>query len=343
MNILAPRLPVVRPRLGQLRGAKWQDAMKDAVRDPAEMCRLLELPEDFADEARAAGQKFPLFVPRGYLARMRRGDVNDPLLRQVFPIGAELADIVGFTTDPVGDLAASRVPGLLHKYAGRGLLMVSGTCAIHCRYCFRRHYPYTDLPHSMEQWRPAIRAIADDRSIQEVILSGGDPLTIVDARLAELVDELSAIAHLRRLRIHTRLPIVIPERVTEGLLALLHGMRLRPIMVIHINHANELDDTVSLALSRLANAGVMLLNQAVLLRGVNDSVDAQVTLAERLVEFGVLTYYLHQLDRVDGAAHFEVPIEDGRQIVEQLRERLPGYMVPRYVQEVAGAPHKSDV
>jgi EF-P beta-lysylation protein EpmB len=343
MNILAPNLPVVRPRLGQPRGARWQDAMKDAIRDPEELCRLLELAEEVAVAARAAGQQFPLFVPRGYLARMQLGDANDPLLRQVLPIGAELADVAGFTADPVGDLPSLRAPGLLHKYSERALLVASGTCAVHCRYCFRRHYPYAEIPHSIDQWRLAIRAIDADPSIQEVILSGGDPLTIVDDALGELIDQLAAVSHLRRLRIHTRLPIVIPERVTDALVALLRETRLRQVMVVHVNHANELDESVERGLGRLAAAGVMLLNQAVLLRGVNDSVATQLALAERLVDLGVLPYYLHQLDRVVGAAHFEVPVETGRRIVEELRQRLPGYMVPRYVQEVAGAPYKLEV
>jgi EF-P beta-lysylation protein EpmB len=219
-------------------------------------------------------------------------------------------------------------------------LVTTGTFAVHCRYCFRRHYPYADTPRRLADWQPALSEIAADRSIREVILSGGDPLTIVDATLAELVDALAAIPHLRRLRIHTRLPIVIPERVTEELLALLRGGRLVPIVVVHANHVNELDKHVAAAVVKLADAGSVLLNQAVLLRGVNDSVDAQIALCERLVDLRVMPYYLHQLDRVAGAAHFEVPIATGRRIVEQLRVRLPGYAVPRYVAEIPGAECK---
>ena len=314
--------------------------MKDAVRDPAELCRLLELPDDVAAAAAAAGRSFPLFVPRGYVARMRPGDPADPLLRQVMPVGDELAGVPGFAADPVGDAAAMRQPGLLQKYHGRVLLITTGTCAVHCRYCFRRHFPYADTPRRLADWQPALSEIAADRSIREVILSGGDPLTIVDATLAELVDALAAIPHLRRLRIHTRLPIVIPERVTDELLALLRGGRLVPIVVVHANHVNELDKHVAAALAKLADAGSVLLNQAVLLRGVNDSLAAQAALCERLVDLRVMPYYLHQLDRVSGAAHFEVPIATGRRIIEQLRARLPGYAVPRYVQEVPGAECK---
>jgi EF-P beta-lysylation protein EpmB len=315
--------------------------MKDAVRDPDELCRLLQLPQDLASMARAAVRRFPLFVPRGFLARMRPGDPDDPLLRQVLPLSKEIDEVRGFVIDPVGDTAATRQPGLLQKYQGRALLITTGACAVHCRYCFRRHFPYDESPRSMDAWRPALDEIADDRTIHEVILSGGDPLTIVDAALGELVNQLAAIPHVRRLRIHTRLPIMIPERVTEELLCILRGSRFAPIVVLHANHANELDSHVARALAKLADAGVVLLNQAVLLRGVNDSIDAQAALCERLVDLRVMPYYLHQLDRVAGAAHFDVPVDTGRRIVKQLRGRLPGYAIPRYVLEVPGALSKS--
>lgn len=317
--------------------------MKDAVRDPAELCRLLDLPSDLAAAACEAARQFPLFAPRGFVARMRPGDPNDPLLRQVLPIADETADVPGFITDPVNDGAATRDAGLLQKYEGRVLLIASGTCAVHCRYCFRRHYPYDEAPRSLDDWQPAFDEIALDTSLHEVILSGGDPLTLVDATLAAMIERLETNPHLRRLRIHTRLPIVIPERVTDDLVAMLRDSRLTPIVVIHANHANELDRHVAAALAKLSDAGVMLLNQAVLLAGINDSVEAQANLSERLIDLRVLPYYLHQLDRVASAAHFEVPIERGRQITEALRTRLPGYAVPRYVQEVAGAKSKVDL
>jgi EF-P beta-lysylation protein EpmB len=274
---------------------------------------------------------------------MRPGDSHDPLLLQVLPTTDELADRPGFSFDPVAEAAAVRQPGLLQKYAGRVLLVTTGICAVHCRYCFRRHFAYQDAPRSLANWQPALEEIASDRRIHEVILSGGDPLTIVDRALAELVGHLSAIPHLRRLRIHTRLPIVIPERVTDELIDILHDSRLAQIVVLHTNHPNELDEHVAAAIAKLANAGVVLLNQAVLLAAVNDTLEAQAALCERLVDLKVMPYYLHQLDRVAGAAHFEVPIETGRRIIEQLRLRLPGYAVPRYVQEVAGAPSKIEL
>lgn len=297
---------------------------------------MLGLPPELA----ATPGDFPLLVPRGYAARMRFGDATDPLLRQVLPTRDEYDPAAGFATDPVGDLAAQQQPGLLHKYRGRVLLVLTGACAVNCRYCFRRHYPYAESSAGPRQWHAAVEAIAADRSIAEVILSGGDPLVLDDGLLAELAAAIGAIEHVRRLRIHTRLPVVIPERVTAPLTDWIAQTRLATVVVIHANHANELDHTVAAALKRLAASGALLLNQAVLLRGVNDSLAAQRDLCERLVELGVMPYYLHQLDRVQGAAHFEVPLAEGLEIVRQLRAALPGYLVPRYVQEVAGEANK---
>src|SRR4051812_41847302 len=341
MTILSTTTPIVRPRFAGPRYASWQEAMKDAVRDSDELCRLLDLPVEFASAAKEASQHFRLFAPRGFVARMRLGDPNDPLLRQVLPLAEEMADMPGFIADPVRDDLAERQPGLLQKYQGRVLLVTTGTCAVHCRYCFRRHFPYDETPRSVADWQQALDEIRADESLHEVILSGGDPLTIVDATLSELIDLLANIPHVRRLRIHTRLPIVIPERVTNELIDILRGSRLTPIVVLHANHANELDAHVASSIGRFSDARILLLNQAVLLAGVNDSVDAQAALCERLVDLRVVPYYLHQLDRVAGAAHFEVPVAEGRQIIRQLRERLPGYAVPRYVAEIPGALSKA--
>jgi EF-P beta-lysylation protein EpmB len=246
----------------------------------------------------------------------------------------------GYSTDPLNERAATRQPGLLHKYQSRVLMVTTPACAVHCRYCFRRHFPYSPGPRSPSEWEPAIQHIADDSTTREVILSGGDPLTLVDEHLAELARRLAAIGHVRRLRVHTRLPIMIPERVTDELLDWLRATRLVPVVVVHANHPRELDDTVAKALSRMANAGIMLLNQSVLLRGVNDDADVLTELCERLVDLRVQPYYLHQLDRVSGAAHFEVDVSRGRKLVAELRRRLSGYAVPRYVREVAGTPYK---
>jgi L-lysine 2,3-aminomutase len=318
----------------------WRQVMKDAVRDPVELCELLHLPAEFAKRAIAASRTFPLFAPRPFVARMRLGDMADPLLRQVLPVEAETIAATGFTADPVGDRAAELRPGLIHKYQGRVLMVTTGACAVHCRYCFRRHFPYEEAPKSLGAWEPALAAIAEDCTISEVILSGGDPLTLVDPLLAQLADRIAEIPHLRRLRVHTRLPIVIPQRVTDELLAWLCGTRLTPIVVVHANHPAEIDAAVAIALSRLVDAGIPVLNQAVLLRGVNDNVAALAELCERLVNLRVMPYYLHQLDRVVGASHFEVPIERGRELLAELQSRLPGYAVPRYVQEIAGEEHK---
>ena len=271
---------------------------------------------------------------------MRPGDVSDPLLRQVLPLEDELAAPRGYSSDPLDERAVTLSPGLLHKYRSRVLIVTTGACAVHCRYCFRRHFPYSEGPRTPEAWQPAIAQISADASVDEVILSGGDPLTLVDSQLAELARRLAAIDHLRRLRIHTRLPIVIPQRVTDELIAWLRGTRLTPIVVIHANHANELDATVADALARLADAGIVLLNQSVLLRGVNDDVDALESLCRRLVDLRVTPYYLHQLDRVSGAAHFEVPEDQGRRLVDQLRGDCPVTRFRATSREVAGAENK---
>ena len=233
----------------------WQEAFKDAVRDPAELCRIVGLSPEFAARAALAAADFPLFAPRGYIARMQPGDPADPLLRQVLPLEEELSASEGFSADPVGDRAARRQPQLLHKYQGRALLVATGICAIHCRYCFRRHFPYSEDQQGTRDWQLAIDYVQADPTIREVILSGGDPLTLADARLAELVERLAAVPHVGRLRVHTRLPIVIPQRVTAELVELLRGTRLTPIVVVHVNHANELDDATAAALGAARRRG----------------------------------------------------------------------------------------
>jgi EF-P beta-lysylation protein EpmB len=315
----------------------WQREMAGAVRDPAELLRLLGLGPELL--AGAAAESFPLLVPRGFVARMHCGDPGDPLLRQVLPLDSETNEQPGFVTDPVGDLAARGAPGLLHKYRGRALLTMTGACAVHCRYCFRRHFPYAD-ESVVRDPAPALDHIARDASIHEVILSGGDPLTLSDRRLAEIVRLLAAIPHLRRLRVHTRLPVVLPSRVTDACIAALTQTRLPCVVVVHANHANEIDEAVRAACARMRAAGITLLNQSVLLRGVNDDVDALANLSETLFEAGVLPYYLHALDKVRGAAHFDVDAGRARVLMDALRARLPGYLAPRLVREQAGAPFK---
>jgi EF-P beta-lysylation protein EpmB len=322
---------------------RWQRLLAEAVTDPAELVALLGLDPALVAPARRAAARFGLRVPRGFVARMRRGDPGDPLLRQVLPLAGELEETAGYVADPVADLASEAAPGLLHKYAGRALLVTTGACGVHCRYCFRREYPYADHAAAGGRWREAVAAIAADPSIHEAILSGGDPLSLGNARLAAMVEALADIPQLRRLRIHTRQPIVLPERVDEGLLELFRHTRLTSVVVVHANHAAEIDDSVAAALGALAGCGATLLNQSVLLAGVNDSVESLASLSERLAETGVLPYYLHLLDRVRGAAHFEVPEPVAVALVEGLRQRLPGYLVPRLVREEPGAGSKTPV
>jgi EF-P beta-lysylation protein EpmB len=324
----------------EFRTGNWRRSLAAAVRDPDQLIDRLELGDEWRVPARQASRRFPLLVPQSFLRRMQPGDPRDPLLRQVLPLGQELTDTPGFLSDPVGDATARRSAGLLQKYHGRALLIATGSCAVHCRYCFRREYPYADEPRRLDDWEPALDTIAGDRTLKEVILSGGDPLMLTDSRLARLMHRIAAIPHVRRLRIHSRLPIVLPDRVTDSLLQLLQDTRLRPWVVVHANHPREVAADCAAALRQLVSAGITTLNQAVLLRDVNDNAEALVELSERLVDLGVVPYYLHQLDRVRGAAHFEVSEGVGARIVEEMRRRLPGYAVPTYVREVADAPSK---
>jgi EF-P beta-lysylation protein EpmB len=317
----------------------WQSIFAGSVRNPAELRRLVGLPPSLAVEA-AAEADFPLLAPRPYLARIRRGDPSDPLLLQILPQAAEKAQCPGYGPDPLGEANAPCGPGLLRKYEGRALILTTGTCAVHCRFCFRRHFPCGFYPSTTGGWGPILRKIAADHSVREVILSGGDPLMLADGPLAELLDQLAEIPHISRLRFHTRLPVMIPQRVTNGLLSLIRGCRLSPIMVVHANHPAEIDDDVAAAFGRLADAGIPLLNQSVLLRGVNDRADVLAALSERLIDLRVVPYYLHHLDPVAGAAHFEVPISIGIALIAELRARLPGYAVPRYVREPIGGAGK---
>lgn len=319
----------------------WRTVLQEAVTDPAELLRLLELDLALLPAARRAAELFPLRVPRGYLARMQKGDARDPLLLQVLPLLAELEERSGFVKDAVGDLASARGDGLLHKYPGRALLITTGACGVHCRFCFRRHFPYHLHTAARAGWQPALDRVAADPSLEEIILSGGDPLSLSDRRLAELAAQLDTIPHLKRLRIHTRQPVVLPERVDGRLLAWLGRGRLQKIMVIHANHAQELDLHVARALAALAGAGIFLLNQSVLLRGVNDTLPVLKALSQRLFDCGVLPYYLHLLDRVQGVAHFEVPEPEARSLHRRLAAELPGYLVPRLVREEAGRPGKT--
>jgi len=319
---------------------QWQQALAEAIRDPSELLNILGLPETLIANHQPVSQQFPMRVPRSYAARMEHGNPNDPLLRQVLPMGEENLAVAGFTVDPVGDLAAVKQQGLLQKYQGRVLLMTTPACAIHCRYCFRRHFPYSDHSGRQGEWYKVAQQIADDPTIHEVILSGGDPLSLADDNLGALITLLNQIPHLKRLRIHSRQPIVLPERITPQLLQQLADSPLNTVCVVHCNHAQEIDQHVVTALQALHQTGTTLLNQAVLLKGVNDSVDALCELSEALFEQQVMPYYLHLLDRVAGAAHFEVTEVEAKALMKEVRERLPGYLVPQLVRETAAMPYK---
>jgi EF-P beta-lysylation protein EpmB len=313
------------------------------VTDPRELLAMLDLDPSLLPGARRGNQLFRLRVPRGFLARMRTGDPNDPLLRQVLPLDAETVDTPGFLDDPVGDGPSLGATGVLHKYHGRVLLIGTGTCAVNCRYCFRRHFPYAEETAARGRWHEATEYIAADSSIREVILSGGDPLMLSTPKLAELTSQLEAIPHVRRLRIHSRIPVVLPERMDDALLEWLSSTSLQRVLVIHANHAAELDASVDRALAAVSATGTTLLNQAVLLRGVNDSPEALEALGERLFRAGVLPYYLHLLDRVRGAAHFQVPEARASGIYRNLRARTSGFLVPRLVREIPGTPYKTPI
>lgn len=320
--------------------ALWQQELAQAVTDPAELLRILGLDPVLLPAARQAAALFPLRVPRYFIGRMRHGDPDDPLLRQVLPLGEELLDRPGFVTDPVGDHAADQGGGILRKYHGRALLITTGACAVHCRYCFRRHFPYTELSLGRSGLATTLDRLAAVPELTEVILSGGDPLTLSDQRLGELLAGIAALPRLRRLRIHTRLPVVLPSRMTAGLVRLIATTPLATTVVIHANHPQELGPVLERALAPLRQTRAQLLNQAVLLRGINDTPEIQAQLSEDLFQLGVLPYYLHQLDPVAGAAHHAVTRDSALALLAALRQRLPGYLVPRLVAEQAGAATK---
>ena len=320
-------------------GPSWQTDFAAAVTDPAELAALLDLPQSWVGPAREAARSFPLRVPRSFVARMRRGDPTDPLLRQVLPVAEELEPASGRSSDPLQENEARRAPGLLHKYRGRALLVATGACAMHCRYCFRREFPY-DEQGDTGRWQDAIATLAADPSIEELILSGGDPLSLGNSRLQALSHALADIPHLRSLRLHTRNAVVLPSRVDDGLVDWIKGLPWRVTVVLHVNHAQELEDDAVEAIARLRGTGALLLNQSVLLRGVNDDVATLTALSKRLHTLGVLPYYLHLTDAVNGTAHFDVDEARGRALVDALARQLPGYLVPRLVREVPGEDAK---
>lgn len=322
------------------RSDAWRDLLAGAVTDPQVLLARLGLTDHPIGRRIVAAPAFPVRVPEPYLACMTPGDPDDPLLRQVLSLTDEERTVPGYVPDPLAERGANPVPGLLHKYRGRALLIAAGGCAVHCRYCFRRHFPYADNNPGRRGLESALDYLRSHADIREVILSGGDPLLLDDDALEWLLERLAAIPHLRRLRIHTRFPVVIPQRLTPRLLALLAESRLRSVLVLHLNHPRELETGLREALAPLRPLGVPVFNQAVLLAGVNDRLDTLLALCERGFDAGILPYYLHLLDPVAGTAHFDVTEARARELYDALAAELPGYLLPRLVRERAGDPGK---
>ncbi|MBU2874897.1 EF-P beta-lysylation protein EpmB [Marinobacter salexigens] len=322
----------------------WQQLLSDSITSPQELLARLDLPaEKWLAGAEAGHRLFQIRVPEPFLARMEKGNPADPLLRQVLPLHAEVNTAEGFVVDPLQEDDAIQTTGLIRKYRSRALLMVTGQCAINCRYCFRRHFPYDEQRLSPVDRQRVLDTLLASPEINEVIFSGGDPLAVNDQLLSQWTSAISSIPHIRRIRLHTRLPVVIPQRVSDSLLKWISSARVQVVMVLHINHSAEIDKTTRRALSYLRAAGVTLLNQSVILRGVNDDAEVLESLSEALFEAGVLPYYLHAFDPVAGAHHFDVSDEEARLLVQDLLSRLPGFLVPKLVREVPGKPSKTPI
>ena len=334
MNNLSALKPI------RLKTTSWQTELANAITDPQELLNLLKLDQNLLPAAKSANQLFKLLVPRCYLSKIEPGNPDDPLLKQVLPLAAEHELNPLYELDPLKEKQANKIPGLLHKYPSRVLLTVTGACGIHCRYCFRRHFPYQQNRLSTKNIEAILAYLYSQPAINEVIYSGGDPLIAPDDYLAKLTAQLANIPHLNKLRIHSRLPITIPSRITEDLINWIKQSRLQIILVVHCNHPNEIDQTTKEALQKLKQANVTLLNQSVLLKGVNDSADVLATLSEKLFEIGVLPYYLHLLDKVQGATHFDMPVNEAKSIYQELQKKLPGYLLPKLVREDAKQLHK---
>lgn len=325
------------PRVKQ----QWQEALSDLITDPKELMEYLQLDASYLDDAYRAAQLFPLKVTRSYACRIEKANLKDPLLLQVLPLGYELQTVEGYSKDPLQEQDVNPVAGMLHKYNGRILVTLTSACAIHCRYCFRRHFPYAENNPGKKGWEPIFSYIANDATITEVILSGGDPLAVSDGLLQSFLEAVSQIPHVKRLRIHTRLPIVLPQRITPVLIEILKQTALDIVVVVHANHKNEISEEVQDAFQLMRAANVTLLNQSVLLKGINDHVDALCELSEALFSCGVVPYYLHVLDKVQGAAHFDLPMEKASELHQAMCQRLPGYLVPRLAREEGGKPSKT--
>lgn len=333
MRILTQKLPIREEQ-------NWTDYLANAISEPKQLIEYLQLPIDSLEQANLAKKLFPLRVPLPFVQKMEKGNPKDPLLLQVMSSAQEFITMEGFSQDPLEE--QQRVaPNILHKYHNRLLFMVKNSCAVNCRYCFRRHFPYAESKTNKENWRKSLDYIAQHPEIEEVVFSGGDPLMAKDHELDWLVKELENIPHLQRLRIHTRLPVVIPQRITTALCQLLEKSRFQVILVTHINHPNEIDEPLALAMQKLRSAGVTLLNQSVLLKEVNDNAQVLKQLSDKLFQIGILPYYLHLLDKVEGACHFYLSDQQALQIYRQLQAITSGYLVPKLAREIAKEPNKT--
>lgn len=310
----------------------WKQTLKSAFYDTDQLLEYLQIKQSIYQLQNPVQSNFPMRVPLPFAEKMEKGNINDPLLLQVLAKHLENLTVEGYSDDPLQE-QQNTVPGLLHKYSGRVLLLLTGSCAVNCRYCFRRHFPYEQQLASGENLNENLKYIEEDATIREVILSGGDPLLVNDSQLEQLIYRLDKIKHLTRLRIHSRLPIVIPQRLTDALQRCLAETRLQTSIVIHANHANEIDDILGEKLVNLARNGVSLFNQSVLLKNVNDNPETLADLSEKLFEYQVIPYYIHQLDPVAGAAHFDVDKKRALDIMRQLGDLLPGYLLPKFVME----------
>ena len=317
----------------------WQKILGQGYHSVNDLLSFLELPSYLGSEL--AEQQFPSRVPLGFAARMKKGNPHDPLLLQTLASVKELDSVEGYHPDPLDEESTNTLKGLIHKYHGRVLLTLTGACAINCRYCFRRHFPYQKNNPGRQGWRDVYDYIKNDESITEVILSGGDPLLASDTLLSELIRNLDRIPHLHTLRIHSRIPIVFPERIDDGLLGVLAETRLKKIVVLHCNHPQELDETVRQACSKLQKIGCHLLNQSVLLAAINDDARVLSTLSQTLFAYGVMPYYLHVLDKVTGASHFDLPFSKVQSIYRELQNLIPGYLLPRLAKEEPGKGSKT--
>jgi len=321
--------------------SKWQQEYKESITNIDQLYTILGLDIEQLPKSASAQKQFPLRVPQSFVNRMQRANPKDPLLLQILPSPTENNPTEGYLKDPVGDLQSIKTPGLLQKYNGRALLLATSRCAIHCRYCFRRHFPYSEQNARHDNWEHALQELKRDQSISEVILSGGDPLVLDDSILSNLILKLESIQHIKRLRIHTRLPVVLPNRICNSLLSWINNSRLKVVMVLHINHAQEIDSILREKLSVLKGTHCTLLNQSVLLKGVNNTAADLINLSETLFEAGVLPYYLHLMDKVEGAAHFDVDKNSARNLMRDISKNLPGYLVPKLVSEYPGKSSKS--